>query len=119
MPLAVQAAGLVSVPVNWRMSAPELANVVAASDAALPIHDEALAGLAAAAALNGLPDARCPGRPAERRGAAARFRRRPEGNDEALASIHFTSSTLGTPIEQNLINGRPDHRQQSQEEKGI
>src|SRR3546814_6249873 len=40
LPMALWSVGRVSVPVNWRMSPLELANVIFASEAALVVHDE-------------------------------------------------------------------------------
>lgn len=106
LPLALQACGLVRVPVNWRMSVLELGNVIKACDAALVIHDESCAQISREAieskqltpsavtcqlvsmeTLAQLPDQpRCNARLES-----------PGVDDTSLASINFTSGTLGVP----------------------
>ena len=100
LPLAARAAGLVSVPVNWRLSPLELHNILLSSDAQLVVHDRPSAGTVAAM------QARMPSAGAEPvcveelgDGAPVRtsVRSAPDADETALASIHFTSGTLGTP----------------------
>lgn len=100
LPLSLRDAGLVSVPVNWRMSPLELANVLRASDAELVLHDSASAG----------PVQEALARLSETRVRAVRVEQldldsiapadpgaRPDADEGALASIHYTSGTLGEP----------------------
>jgi acyl-CoA synthetase (AMP-forming)/AMP-acid ligase II len=106
LPLALAESGLVRVPVNWRMSALELANVVTMSGAALLVHDRDTASVAADA----LQRARAAGFTECGLAAIEAVPRTPPAgfeppsdpdehriDDTTLASITFTSGTLGVP----------------------
>lgn len=105
LPLALWSTGRVSVPVNWRMSAVELVNVIIASDAAIVIHDESCGdivrrALSQIAADNGTSSTLSVCLDAD---AWASPRSAPPQalnagpHDDDLASISFTSGTLGSP----------------------
>lgn len=98
LPLAARAAGLVCVPVNWRLTALELANIVKSSKARLIVHDVGLTdtvgrALTHGALATGITVEQLDGRaetPADIRSWRA-------ADENRLASIHYTSGTLGTP----------------------
>lgn len=100
LPLAARAAGLVSVPVNWRLSPLELHNIALSSDAQLIVHDRPSAETVAAM-LRKVPSARvevvCIEELGETAAACTSLISVLEADETALASIHFTSGTLGTP----------------------
>jgi acyl-CoA synthetase (AMP-forming)/AMP-acid ligase II len=103
LPLSLCESGLVRVPVNWRMSSLELANVIITSDAALVVHDDACAQVAEQALARAAQSRPVSCRlvniemlkdlPAFTREAGPAV----PADDAALASITFTSGTLGAP----------------------
>lgn len=100
LPLAARGAGLVSVPVNWRISPLELANVVASSEARLIVHDRSLAEAVAKAMqhqASGYAELICVEDLGQTAPTYAALSTAPDADETALASIHFTSGTLGRP----------------------
>ncbi len=100
LPLAVWSVGRVSVPLNWRSSPFEISNIITASGASLVLHDDALES-AVEEALSGISGTNqgCKALHLKKSCAAAIPVKTSEFSTfpDTLASINFTSGTLGSP----------------------
>lgn len=95
--LALHASDLVRVPLNWRSTALEVANVVRSARPACVIHDAHTREAAVASGAPALIDASTLDWRIARTRRAADGPRESSRDETALQSINYTSGTLGTP----------------------